>query len=279
MATNPLDSSSPDTSQFISTLGLICPECDYNLTGLTEYRCPECGTPFDPDHLRELLAGKPAPLPCWENPAQPSVLLRYANVCRMTWFHPSEFGRQFPWSYKLGTAVSFICMSRAVTVVLIWIVIIATSRFVRMPGEAIGMACLGIPWTTGCGATICEVIFNLALRLTVRKRVQPSQVPSECSSTWYGLVCMFSTFQPLSAIVIGTYLVVMVGCDIPEQIMIYGLMILAGVQVVWWSSMLGTAVSVQAKSGLGVLMARILIPLLGALSIPLGAMCGICCLR
>ena len=27
---------------------LFCPRCRYNLTGLVEHRCPECGTPFDP---------------------------------------------------------------------------------------------------------------------------------------------------------------------------------------------------------------------------------------
>ncbi len=30
---------------------LLCPECGYNLRGLVEYRCPECGTPFDPAKL------------------------------------------------------------------------------------------------------------------------------------------------------------------------------------------------------------------------------------
>ncbi len=28
-----------------------CPKCGYNLTGLTENRCPECGTAFDPVDL------------------------------------------------------------------------------------------------------------------------------------------------------------------------------------------------------------------------------------
>ena len=28
-----------------------CPKCGYNLTGLKEHRCPECGTAFDPNAL------------------------------------------------------------------------------------------------------------------------------------------------------------------------------------------------------------------------------------
>ncbi|CAN5544278.1 hypothetical protein BH10PLA1_BH10PLA1_17790 [soil metagenome] len=36
---------------------LVCPVCGYNLTGLSESRCPECGTKFTID---ELLAKQPA---------------------------------------------------------------------------------------------------------------------------------------------------------------------------------------------------------------------------
>ncbi len=30
-------------------LGLLCRSCDYNLNGVGEHRCPECGRPFSPD--------------------------------------------------------------------------------------------------------------------------------------------------------------------------------------------------------------------------------------
>lgn len=35
---------------------LHCPQCGYDLTGLPENRCPECGVPFDPAGLRRLRA-------------------------------------------------------------------------------------------------------------------------------------------------------------------------------------------------------------------------------
>lgn len=31
----------------------LCPYCDYNLTGLTTYRCPECGEPFTISEARQ----------------------------------------------------------------------------------------------------------------------------------------------------------------------------------------------------------------------------------
>ena len=31
--------------------GVVCPNCNYNLTGLTEARCPECGSTFTLDQL------------------------------------------------------------------------------------------------------------------------------------------------------------------------------------------------------------------------------------
>ena len=32
--------------------GLNCPTCDYDLRGLAEQRCPECGTVFEPEAMR-----------------------------------------------------------------------------------------------------------------------------------------------------------------------------------------------------------------------------------
>ena len=42
----------------------ICKQCGYWLIGLTEPRCPECGTPFDPELLKRLRPdGEPRKIP------------------------------------------------------------------------------------------------------------------------------------------------------------------------------------------------------------------------
>lgn len=41
---------------------LFCPRCDYNLTGLAEKRCPECGEVFDPEVLRQEMDDTPKPI-------------------------------------------------------------------------------------------------------------------------------------------------------------------------------------------------------------------------
>lgn len=37
-----------------------CPKCGYNLTGLKDYRCPECGAAFDPIALLREQLNRPA---------------------------------------------------------------------------------------------------------------------------------------------------------------------------------------------------------------------------
>ena len=66
---------------------LYCPKCSYNLSNLTENRCPECGEAFDPDTLRMLQAKGVSP---W------SLILQIIFV-----FHACYLSRSYVRSYRL----------------------------------------------------------------------------------------------------------------------------------------------------------------------------------
>lgn len=48
----PEQKDNPPTPQADDLTGLRCPKCDYDLTGLTQAKCPECGATFIPVELR-----------------------------------------------------------------------------------------------------------------------------------------------------------------------------------------------------------------------------------
>lgn len=52
--TEPLAATTPVSDE------LRCPLCDYDLRGLAEHRCPECGHAFDPEQLRQAKLDAPA---------------------------------------------------------------------------------------------------------------------------------------------------------------------------------------------------------------------------
>ena len=58
-----MDSPSPPRRDPFA--GLNCPACGYELRGLSEPRCPECGEGFDPFVLRYAVEHPPF----WRNPA------------------------------------------------------------------------------------------------------------------------------------------------------------------------------------------------------------------
>ena len=52
--TDQVEDSRPDA---VHEHRFLCAQCEYNLTGLTENRCPECGSPLSSRTLAGMLAG------------------------------------------------------------------------------------------------------------------------------------------------------------------------------------------------------------------------------
>ncbi|MCO6437734.1 MAG: hypothetical protein J5J06_11650 [Phycisphaerae bacterium] len=55
--------------------GLRCEKCKYNLTGLEDNRCPECGTKFE--------VGPGGVLPTYRSRPLPIILMTFAAVCQL----------------------------------------------------------------------------------------------------------------------------------------------------------------------------------------------------
>ncbi|GJM26507.1 MAG: hypothetical protein DHS20C16_29220 [Phycisphaerae bacterium] len=85
-----------ENSQTIEDEGLRCPDCDYNLTGLTDEVCPECGEGFSRQQLLDELAGVVAPIPIWSRRDQIGFLSAFGLTVITILFTPVAFARSFP---------------------------------------------------------------------------------------------------------------------------------------------------------------------------------------
>ena len=66
----------------------FCAECGYNLRGLADNRCPECGLPFD-------RAAPPAPRVPWVRRAELGTLRAYWRTVMLVTLHPVRFAAEF----------------------------------------------------------------------------------------------------------------------------------------------------------------------------------------
>lgn len=64
-ADSPVESAPNVTGQSIFDFDIACPKCGYNLRGLVERRCPECGSTFSPRHVLEEYHQRRRTRPIW----------------------------------------------------------------------------------------------------------------------------------------------------------------------------------------------------------------------
>jgi len=93
--------------------GLRCLQCEYNLTGLTSDRCPECGIEVDWDKARAVRDQEVSRPGTWWD--RWPIYLKPLGFVLTTWqvaFTPWIFARQLPLRPRLGWALSFgaICL-------------------------------------------------------------------------------------------------------------------------------------------------------------------------
>ena len=110
MASDPSSTAAVDRPAAIDS-GLHCPRCDYNLTGLSRSRCPECGTTFDWDEVRR--AAEHRPRIAFERARRwrkiPAFAVTWATVLFAPWIFAKQIVQHVSWRH--GFAFGAICFA------------------------------------------------------------------------------------------------------------------------------------------------------------------------
>jgi len=70
----------------------VCPTCRYDLTGLRDPRCPECGRQFSYEEWND--ASLLVPMPAWERAGRVNAILAFPATFVFATFRPREFARR-----------------------------------------------------------------------------------------------------------------------------------------------------------------------------------------
>jgi hypothetical protein len=231
---------------------LRCPACDYNLTGIVEHRCPECGSSFDPEELRARLRGAPSPIPVWDGGGK-SIVLRFVRMCVFTWFLPARVGRTFPASYSSRSALMFRWIALILALGLYWMPEMAPhlngTIDMRSPEFRLTFCICAL-----VGIFCCEGILCLSFRAALGRRVPLGSNgvfrDTDASNSWRGFLGMFRSFVLISVVFQQVSLIRNLLDYVPFQLLpipnfIPPYFLTA---IIWWWVALGVAVAAHPTS-------------------------------
>ncbi len=277
-----MTASSPQETPSQEAPVLYCPHCEYNLTGLTELRCPECGEAFDPEALKaEARRGRLLPREAGSSPwleAQWKVWLAWIAHAM---FHPVQVARSMPLVYRKEEAYTIGLQMRLLSSATVL-------------GYLLLFAVLGLTWEvipfilTGFGVLIWIVSYLVeGLVLTVLSLIVPRRPPGDqvlppyLTSSWYGLLALHA--GSLWIMIHALFLLFLTALlddvsAIPDPIVVMLYWLLIGMPIVlpfWWLINICIGVYLQSRDKGRAITAIVVLPLtlLAALFV-LGSGCG-----
>lgn len=241
---------------------LHCPKCDYDLSGLHEPRCPECGFEFNLDELRSRYGKEPQPVVPWDLDRSPRTMLT-------TWievaFSPRGLARRFPNVHLRESAASYASRSSLAAIG------IGVCAMLAQGGNPFALIAAPLTWGTAfyAGFGACE----RSLAATYATLALPTNVTSG-RDFWLGLLRYSGGFKLVSALAFFSISVGRVllsdGLFTPGFTLVQSC--LMAVPVFWWACTVATMALGFAK-GLANRVLLFVCPLLAAM---VGAVAGAC---
>ncbi len=256
--------------------GLFCPNCEYDLTGLTEPRCPECGEPFDNEeliHWGRLQQQTDAPLLIDGTTGPPAIL----RIFRDSLFHPVRLARQISPAAGIDMATGYSLATRVVAGAILFL--FGAMAVGPSPGD-IGIAVLVMPMMV-CGVSVgCEI----PLALVLSKTLEPRMVPARRRYRFWRTLCqLYSGHLVITCLLTGFWALFLSlsfdsAVDERDVMMIFAPLCVAC--SVWWWINLGIAVAVRGGTSSPRYVVILLIPVIAlagglVVLIPLAFLCAV----
>lgn len=139
--------------------GLRCPKCEYNLTGLVDDVCPECGEAFNRARLLASLHEAVGPIPEWSRRHDVGWVRAFLSTLIEMWFFPMRFGRRFPRNPERNGPRHFarICLAISITVSGLTFLFCSSGGL----GAALELVAMGL--SAFIGVLVCEYMMAGAL--------------------------------------------------------------------------------------------------------------------
>ncbi|MGE3182622.1 MAG: hypothetical protein AB7N71_13400 [Phycisphaerae bacterium] len=256
---NPLDDAAfralGDTNNW------ICLACDYNLTGITEPRCPDCGEFVDVYVQRAIIAGEP--IPATEFDTQ-STRFAYVRVLVQVAFSPGTFARRFPPVADVGCARTFTAVTYALAFLIYFLLMMFGTLGDNFPHSAM-CPILGIGLATLSSGLICES----AMAVMLWQIAIPHRAPRQYIF-WRSLLHYTGGFM-LGTAVWGAFLFILAATNNGLPFPLHVAMTTAAVALfLWWAFVVARMVDARARPGIRRILAMLFVPVVGLFSIMAG---------
>ncbi len=103
---------------------IYCPICNYNLTGITTGRCPECGSFFNRDALISNQKANRITVIPWDDPAETKFWPRFKKTLRICLFDSKRFAFAFsvqPQQTRANSFLTMVCFGVCVLSLLVFL--------------------------------------------------------------------------------------------------------------------------------------------------------------